>query len=366
MKSHALRIDQCMAGFAIGDATSNAALLMRDALRALGFSSDIYCDPTGLMPDARDLCKSITDYQGRATDVIIHHFGIWSRSTDFFLAVPARKIICYHNITPGHFFRGYDDHIADRLDASRARLGELIQGCDACWAVSEYNALELRERGALPVHVLPLPFDPSATSSVSPSKALLARLRAPLTTILTVGRIAPNKRIEDLMRGFAHYQQHINPFSRLFIVGSDRSAPRYTTYLKWLSRELDAPNICFEGFVWPDALAAYYALADVYVSTSGHEGFCLPLLEAMAREIPVVAIRTGGVPEALDGAGMLLNASDPETVAHALRRFTSDPAKKSALLAGQAERLKRINARDIKQELLNLLNPLLDSGRSIE
>lgn len=349
------RLDQFMAGFAVGDATSQSALLIRDCLRAMGLVSDLYVDPSRLMEAGRAECRPLTEYAGGPLDGVIHHFGLWSQVTDAFCAVSGPRMLYYHNITPGSFFRGYDDAVADRLDRSRARLPELLPRCTALWAVSDYNAQELcAHADGRPVAVLPLPFNP-AVATVAPDPALLRRLRAPVTTILSVGRLAPNKRLEELIRAFAVYHRRHNPCSRLLLVGSDRSAPRYVTYLKWLAHELQVPNVCFEGFVWPDALAAYYRLADLYVATSDHEGYCLPLLEAMAHGVPVIAKRTGGMPEALGGAGRLYESGSDEPLAAVMHELVANRAMRSEVLAGQRQRLLVEQRRDLEEALKSLL-----------
>ncbi len=272
-----IRADQILTGAALGDATSNAALLMRDALRALGYASDLFAPSEHIMPAFRDTCLDIDRYNPSPQDIALHHFGLASPATDRFLNSPARKILIYHNITPAPFFQGYNDALAQQLDRSRTDLARIANACNDVWADSAYNAAELRALDIPTVHVLPLPFDPHA-ARISPDPALIQRLTAPLTTWLTVGRLAPNKRIEEVIQTFTHYRRAHNPFSRLFIVGSQRSAPKYVTYLRSLVHELNIDNVCFEGFVWPDGLAAYYQLADLFLSASDHEGYCLPLI----------------------------------------------------------------------------------------
>lgn len=352
MRHSPRRVDQIMAGFAAGDATSNAACLIRGALRDSGYESDIFADPRHIMPSSRTECRPVSEYDGREQDLLIHHFGIWSEATDFVLTRPARLLLLYHNITPGKYFRGYNDTMAYALDQSRERLPELLRRCVACWAVSEYNAAELRAIGHSHIHVLPLPYSPS---TAKPNAAVLQRLAAPLKTILSVGRIAPNKKLEDLIRAFAIYHKHYNPFSRLFLVGSDRSTPRYVTYLKRLAYECKIPNVCFEGFVWPDTLAAYFSLADVYVSTSIHEGYCLPLVEAMDYKIPVIARKTGGTPEALGGAGITYEDASAEQLAELIHTALTDSIVHTELLSSQQQRIEQERSRNLAAELSELL-----------
>jgi glycosyltransferase involved in cell wall biosynthesis len=349
------RIDQCMAGFAVGDATSNAALLIQAALRSMGYDSDIFAPAAQIMPAARDLCRPLEDHPGRPQDIVIHHFGIWSEAADYFMHVPGKRILYYHNITPGPYFRGYDDALAKQLDDSRQRLGQLIDSAVACWAVSAFNAKELADRGADSVQVLPLPYAPDQEQP-SMDKERFHRLAAPLTNLLTVGRVAPNKQIERIIKAFAAYQRTHNPFSRLFIVGSLDSVPRYSTYLRCLTHELGVRNVCFEGFVWPDALATYYRLAHAFVSTSDHEGYCLPLLEAMAHDVPVFARHTGGTPEALGGAGVELSNLDPAAIALTWHAVLASDKHKWGIIHAQRQRIQHVKQRTLTTELNKLID----------
>ncbi len=349
-----MRIDQLMAGVAVGDATSNASFLIRDHLRAMGYASDIYAPSMHVMPAISSECQPIEKYAPRPTDIALHHFGLWSAATDIFIRTQARKVLIYHNITPGHFFKGYNDATAVFLDQSRKRLPELLNKCDASWADSSYNAMELKQLTNRPIHVFPLPFQGTSLTT-PPDLDVLSRLRAPLYTWLSVGRMAPNKRLEELIRAFTIYRRTYNPFSRLLLVGSDRSAPRYVTYLKWLAHELNEPNICFEGFVWPEALTSYYRLADVYVSASDHEGYCLPLVEAMGHELPVLAKKCGGTPEAMGGAGILYEKLDAGQLARLVHEIQRDPVLVTHVLTSQKKRMETELNRDLANELKELL-----------
>jgi glycosyltransferase involved in cell wall biosynthesis len=158
-----------------------------------------------------------------------------------------------------------------------------------------------------------------------------------------------------LMHAFAFYNRAINRHSRLIIVGSERSAWRYFTMLRLFESELDLTGVYFEGFVQPGALAAYYRLADLFVSTSEHEGYCLPLVEAMHNNIPVIARRTGGTPEAMGGAGVLFEDAKPEELAALMGRVLNDATLRAEVLASQQQRLEALRHRDPVSELVALM-----------
>lgn len=353
-----MNIHQILAGYADGDAISNEAVLLREIFRRWGHSSEIYADPPRVSPSLKTDFRSLADYAAGAGDICLHHYGIASPATEVFLASAAKKIMVYHNITPAAYFTGFDDAVAAQLRAGRSTLREVARRSDAVWTVSQFNAEELKAEGIDSVKVFPLLFSPQSPD-LQPDKQILNKFTGQLKNILFVGRIAPNKRVEDLIMAFAWYHLAINPFSRLIIIGSNRSAPRYYTMLRMLIGDLDLPNVCFEGFVPPTWLLAYYRVADLYVSTSDHEGYCLPLLEAMAQGVPVIARATGGTPEAMDGAGVLYDDLAPTELAALFDRVLTDAALRAEILASQQRRVQRAKDRNPEAEVKALMAGML-------
>lgn len=347
-------IHQILNGFADGDAISTCARVLRDLARRRGFSSEIYAPAGHVAPAVRGDCRPLEEYRGHSGDLVLHHYSIMSDAVARFLESPARRILVYHNITPAHFFRGFDDALATRLDDARRALPEIIRRVDACWAVSEFNAAELRDAGAAHVDVFPLVFDP-APLDAPPDPDVLNRFKVRLTTFLSVGRIAPNKRLETLIEAFYWYHRTINPFSRLVIVGSDRSCPKYHAMLRMLAGDFDLANVCFEGFASPKGLPTYYRCADVFISTSEHEGYCLPLLEAMYCGVPVIAHAIGGMPEAMGGAGVLYHGMKPAELAVLMHEVAHNGNLRREILESQRRRIDAERSRNLDAEFDALL-----------
>ncbi|HMP76512.1 MAG TPA: glycosyltransferase [Kiritimatiellia bacterium] len=347
-------IHQILNGFAEGDAISSCARIMRDVVRGWGYASELYAPMRHVAPAVRSECRPLEEYHGASCDVVLHHYSIASPAVDVFDASSARRILLYHNITPAEFYDGFDDVVADQLRAARARMPAVVQRADAAWAVSDYNAAELRAAGARHVAVFPLVFDPGPLDAPDDPE-VRKRFAARLTTFLTVGRVAPNKRVETLIEAFRWYHRVLNPYSRLVIVGSERSCPRYHAMLRMLAGDYDLPNVCFEGFASPGGLPTYYRCADAFVSTSEHEGYCLPLLEAMHCGVPVIAHATGGMPEAMGGAGVLYEDLTPPQLAVLMHRVTADAALRREILESQQRRMAAVRARNIAAELRALL-----------
>lgn len=351
-------VHQILSGFADGDAISHCARVLRDQVRALGFDSELYVVPEHCSPALRGECRPLAEYRGAADEHVIHHYSIGSPALDVYLRSPARRILLYHNITPAEYFTAFDEGVARQLAEARALLPGVVRGSAACWAVSRFNAAELEAVGARDVQVFPLVFDP-APLDVPADHLVLDKFQARLTNILFVGRIAPNKKVETLVEAFCWYNKTLNPFSRLILVGSELSCPRYYAMLRMLAGDFDLPNVCFEGFASPGGLPTYYRVADVFVTTSEHEGYCLPLLEAMHLGVPVIAHAVGGMPEALDGAGVEYRDLSTGELACLIDRVARDGALRSEILATQKTRMEKVRRRDIASELRALLGESL-------
>jgi glycosyltransferase involved in cell wall biosynthesis len=166
------------------------------------------------------------------------------------------------------------------------------------------------------------------------------RLRQPgIVNWLTVGRVAPNKAIEDVIRLFYIYCQHINPQSKLYIVGS-RYVRSYDAALDALVADLGlGGDVVFAGRVSDAELAAYYQAADLYVVASYHEGFCVPLIESMHYGVPVLARKAAAVPETLGESGVLFTELGYEQVAEMAHLLVADEALRRQVIRKQAERL---------------------------
>jgi glycosyltransferase involved in cell wall biosynthesis len=350
-------IHQLLSGFADGDAISHCAVTLQQVLRSWGVASEIYVVDGRVAPAMQHLCQPLSAYRGEPGDVALHHYSIGSPAVEAYLQTPARRVMIYHNITPPEYFDGFDDRVARQLREAMRQLPEVVARSHACWADSAFNARDLTAAGCLQARVFPLVFS-SQPLDVPDDCRVMDRFTVKLTNILYVGRIAPNKRVETLIEAFYWYHKNLNPFSRLIIIGSDRSCPAYFDMLRMQVGDYDLANVCFEGFASPEGLPSYYRLADVFVSTSDHEGYCLPLLEAMHLGVPVVAHGIGGMPEAMDGGGVLYRHLKPVELAYVMHRVISDQAVRRDVLASQARCMEAVRRRDIAGELRSLLQEI--------
>lgn len=353
-------IHQLVAGFANGDAISNEVRVMRGLFRSWGYESNIYSEQKRILPElrgeARDLAASRGDF--REEDVVLLHLSIGSDVNDVFPGLPGRKAILYHNITPPDYFYGVQDQTAHMLARGREQARALAGSAAVVMADSRFNAEEIAAMGHADPQVLPLVLDFSMLRA-KPDRRILRQYRDGMVNLLFVGRCAPNKKIEDLLNAFYYFQRYVQPASRLIHVGSYAGMEQYHALLLTRARELQLKNVELIGTVRQDELNAYYEVSRAFLCLSDHEGFCIPLLEAMTHDLPVVAYAAGAVPETLDGAGVLVREKRFDLIAETLGRVTEDEPLRTALIQGQRERLARYERQDLAADLRRHLQPLL-------
>jgi glycosyltransferase involved in cell wall biosynthesis len=232
----------------------------------------------------------------------------------------------------------------------------LARVTDLALGVSEFNRQELEAAGFRRTGVLPILLDWAAYAH-PPVRSLLERYRAG-TTLLYVGRVAPNKRIDDLIKAFYFYRR-LDAASRLLVVGSAVDTEGYLAGCQKLAAELGvADAVVFTGSVSQAELCTYYRLASVYLSMSEHEGFGVPLVEAMHFGLPIVAYAAAGIPGTLGGAGLPVAEKDFPTVAELIHQVVIEPVLRDAVVAGQRERLKAFDREVIGHQLRAHLDSL--------
>ena len=353
-------IHQLVAGYANGDAISNEVRVIRELFRSWGYESNVYSEHKRILPELRGEAKDLATSRGdfRAEDAVLLHLSIGSDVNDLFPELPGRKAILYHNITPPEYFRGVQEQTAHLLARGREQAKALAGTAEVVMADSRFNAEEIAEMGHADPQVLPLVLDFSMLRA-KPDRRILRQYRDGMVNVLFVGRCAPNKKIEDLLNAFYYFQRYVQPASRLIHVGSHAGMEQYHALLLTRARELQLKNVDMVGSVRQDELNAYYEVSRAFLCLSDHEGFCNPLLEAMAHDVPVLAYAAGAVPETLDGAGALFHEKRFDMIAETLGRVTEDEALRGAVLRGQRERLARYERQDLGAELRRLLGALL-------
>ncbi len=322
-----------------GDAVGNDTRALNILLAGMGYRSRIYAERMNpvfegsVAHSTRELPATCPD------DLLIYHFSTGDALNLRFAAMPGKKLMIYHNITPAEFFEPYAPGAAALTRAGYEQAAYLADKVDYCIADSDYNRSELRRMGyACPIDVVPIliPFEDYRRA---PDPAVSKKYRDGRTNLLFVGRVAPNKRQEDVIRAFACYQQNYDPEARLFLLGSFDAEDRYYRSLRQYIARLKVRNVLFPGHIRFSEVLAYYAVSDLFLCMSDHEGFCVPLVEAMCFGKPIVAKVTTAVGETMGGGGLPLTDNDPRTAAAAVHRLLTDAPLREAILAAQKRRL---------------------------
>ena len=214
-------------------------------------------------------------------------------------------------------------------------------------ADSEYNRQKLIRMGyKCPIDVLPILLDFDDYKKV-PNKKILQKYDDKWVNIIFTGRIVPNKKQEDIISSFFYYKKYMNPKSRLFLVGSANGMEVYEKQLKLYVEQLHLEDVHFTGHVGFDDILAYYKIADVFLCMSEHEGFCVPLVEAMLFDIPIIAYDSTAIRGTLNGSGFLLKEKNFQEIAGVINKVVSDCQLNEAILTNQ-----RIRLNDFKQEII--------------
>jgi glycosyltransferase involved in cell wall biosynthesis len=341
------RVDQWVPALHRGDAIGDSTLLMREALRSWGYASDIYAynqDP-GVSARPFDQWR-----EGATSDIVIFHYALISPMNEAFSKLGVKRVLQYHNITPPDFFLPWDTEIHKILSQGLRGLAPLASATTLGLGDSEFNRAELERQGFVRTGVLPIAID--FKRYFEPANPVLRkRLSDARTNLLFVGRVAPNKRHDRLLRVLAYFKKNISSGVRLLAVGKHprretgvgaKIEAHYLDALIHLYSELglEPSDVIFTGEVSHDELLAYYESAHVFISMSEHEGFGVPLVEAMLKRVPVIALRGTAVTETLGGAGLLFDEANIEEFAEAAALLARPGSERDAVLRTQDRRVQ--------------------------
>ena len=349
------RVIQLVSVLNFGDAVGNEVIAFKNILSKAGIPTGIFT--TGIhkkIPEGTAwLINRLPEL--RDDDIIIYHFASKCALFDLIKTLPGKKILRYHNVTPPEFFAPYDKVAENVTSEGLKQVAELKKYTDYVLAVSEFNKSDLIRMGyTCKIDVLPIliKFD---DYEQTPSAKVIEKYADGIKNIVFVGRVAPNKKFEDLIKSFAYYQKTYGEHARLILVGSYSEEDKYYQELKRIEKELNVKNVIFTGHIPFTDILAYYKVADVFLCLSEHEGFCVPLVEAMYFNVPIIAYASSAIPDTLGGSGLLLDSKEPELVANALNQLLTSETKREGLQKREKERLKNFAGNKIGQELLNYI-----------
>lgn len=349
------QVHQVLASLGYGDAIGNHVLGIQRELLSAGYASRIYVETADtrlehLTTDYRDLVDDIAP-----DDLLIHHFSIGSRASRTAFAVPSRMALVYHNITPPHYFLGVHPWLVRQCYHGRRELRAYASRVDIALGVSEFNRRELEAMGFSRTGILPV-VPGFGHLDVPPDPRIISAYDDETLNVLFVGRLIPNKRPDLLIRTMHAYHQAFGSGARMILAGSYDQFEEYLTQLQSLVADLDARDIYILGQVSNEELTALYDVADVFLCASEHEGFCVPIVEAFHKRVPVAAYEAAAVPATMNGGGVLFRTQNPLEIAALVHAMASDPAREASILAAQDAALARLRAQDFRSAVLGMVD----------
>jgi len=355
-------VHQMQVAAATENSIGNEVIELQTALRKWGYNSEIYAEE--IAPSMRGQAQHFTRYRPSPRDLVILHYSTGSALTDYLRVLKVPLVLVYHNITPPDFLTGVG---AGKKARARQGLEALASLCDQTVLVlarSQYSRAELVGLGFDHPQVLPV-IVPDKLFRTTPDESVLARFGSgdEWVNLLFVGRIVPNKRQEDLIKSLYFYRQ-INAQSRLFVVGSWSNTRRYADWLRQFAHRVglsDVVHLC--GHVSMAELAAYYRLADVLLCMSEHEGFGIPLVEAMRFGVPIVAYASTAVPETMGDAGILVRRKRFAVVAELIHLLQVDATLRQHIVDRQRERARAFAPQVVIAAFRHLLEQVIGRVR---
>ncbi len=334
-----MRIFQVIENIVFGDAISNHSVNIYHILKENGYETAIYAVHFDTRLDKQMVFSIDQLPKLREDDLIIYQMCQRSILNTMIPVWKCKKACIYHNVTPADFFLQYDDFQPSFQKRGLREIRKLNHVFDYVWGDSWFNCQDLVAMGYDKNKVLPFPILIDFSDFIQkPDEKILNKYSDDWTNILFVGRIAPNKKQEDIIRIFTYYKKYMNQNSRLILIGSFFNTV-YQNCLEKYVKELKVKDVIFPGHISFKEILAFYKTADIFLCMSEHEGFCVPLLEAMIFDIPIIAYECTAVPETLGESGILVKDKDPAKVSFIIEQIIKNEELQKEMIEKQRRRL---------------------------
>lgn len=360
-----MRVVQIVPTLAYGDAIGNDALALRKALQEAKYDTDIYAETVvkPLSPLEAKSMERLSELTER--DIAILHLSTGAKANRIFADLPCKKIVRYHNVTPPEYYKNHDPYIEQINKWALKDVDYLADKIDYCLADSEFNKADLIDMGyCCKIDVLPI-LIPFEDYKKEPGKDILRQYKD-IPLVLFTGRIVPNKKIEDVIASFWMYKKYYNSDAVLVLVGSYQADGKYYQTLQTYIQKNEISDVMFTGHVPFEDILAYYQMADIFLCQSEHEGFCVPLVEAMWFQVPIVAYSSSAIPGTLGGSGIALDIKDSLITAGVMDRIYKNAVLRQKVLKNESLRLQDFSYDNIKKEFLYLLERFIVNGKQYE
>lgn len=356
-----MRIFHILNTLANGDGVGNDTRAINNILVEIGYRSRIYAEIIVQSLLETEIVQHIGQLpQVNPNDLVIYHFSIGCKLDYLVKDLNCKKIMIYHNITPPEFFMPYDAKLYSLCQTGIRHIDLLKDVFDYCLADSEFNKQDLINAGyTCPIDVLPI-LVPFHEYDQKPDPYICDYYADKKTNILFTGRIAPNKKQENIIQAFSVYKNIYDPTARLFLVGGYDEEDNYYKSLKKYIEELGVKDVVFSGHISFPEILAYFSIADLFLCMSEHEGFCIPLLEAMYFNIPVIAYSNTAIPYTMKDAGLLLQSNDAYLAAAAMNEVQTNFCLRKNILKKQQLRLKAFSYEKISTQFKNYFTSFVE------
>lgn len=348
-------VHQLVHTLSYGDAISGEVLALQRCLKSLGYQSEIYA--INVNPRYKGMALDYRSFPQNFSGVVLLHYSLGSPLNDLYRSLTAaNKWLVYHNLTPARWFEGVNPRIVSDIERGQRELPELCRLSQRLIADSRFNAGELEALG-FKADVLELPIDPQRWN-LETNSGIAALLKAdPSIHLLHVGRLAPNKCIEDIIKVFHYLHHYVEKRSKLWLVGIDIDTELYSFSLKRLVKQLEVEkSVNFVGCMADSEVKALYENSSVYICMSEHEGFCLPVVEAMHFALPVVAYASSALPDTLGSGGVLVKEKKFPQIAELVAMLARDQSLRSKVVAAGKERVSELSYEKFEKRVSELLS----------
>jgi len=333
-------------------------LEIKKIIQELNFPTEIFAE--NIHPELLSEVKPYRFCRAEKDDVVIYHYSIGSELNSFVLSLNCKLIMIYHNITPAYFFDRFDDRLRFLTESGRKELKSFLNSnLSICIADSEFNKNELCNFGFKNVYVLPIILNiKKYRDEISNPKI---KFGGDYKNFLFVGRIAPNKKIEDLIKLYFIYKRSVDSNVRLIIVGSyeENEYKKYYYTLNSFINELHLNDVFFTGKISFKDMVTIYRQSHIFITMSEHEGFCVPLVEAMIFGVPIIAFNSTAIPETLGDSGILVNKKNYTEIAELVDIVLSDSLLRSRIIDKQYKRLSVFDTDKLKQTFIDIIRMVL-------
>lgn len=361
-----MNIFQVLVTLSYGDGVGNDTIAIHTMLKEAGYHTHIYAENIDQRISNKIVSRLSEMPVFHEDDIVIYHVSTGCELNNTVKNWCCQVIFRYHNITPPDFFKPYDDR-SYQLCASGLEQVKNLKGVpDYCICDSSFNASDLKSFGyTCPMDVVPIliPFDDYETA---PCQTTIDKYNDGWTNLVFVGRIAPNKKHEDILKIFAYYKKYLNPFSRLIFVGSFSSDSSYYLKLKKYEELLGVEDVVWTGHLKFNEILGFYKVADIFLCMSEHEGFCIPLVEAMFFQVPVVAFRSTAIPNTMQGTGAIIDSKDPIYVSQLLDMILKNEKIRANIVNEQNDAVSNYQYTKVKNNLLERISSFIEKKKNRE